>query len=353
MRVSFSIFRASAFPAKKILLATPVFFTLFLFQSCEKDTDSSDSDLVGNWKRRSEFEGVGRTEAVSFTIGSKVYVGGGFDGTSRLSDYWVFEQTTGTWTRIADFPGAARNSAVAFAAGGKGYVGTGIDENDTKLKDFWEYNPTTNAWTRVADFGGTARYGAVAFTINNRGYVTTGYDGNYLKDLWEYDPAANSWTQKASLGGSKRSDAVAFVHNSLAYVVTGYNNGSYLNDFWSYNPTTNSWTEKNKISDATDNDFDDDYDDYIKRSGAAVFVMGENAYLSCGNRNGIIGTTWQYDIANDRWYEKTGFEGSAREGALGFTAENRGYIVTGSNSSYRFDDLWEFYPGDEQDDDDN
>jgi N-acetylneuraminic acid mutarotase len=327
-------------------------FTILTSTGCEKDT-TGDDDLIGNWKRSSEFEGVGRTEAVTFTIDNKVYVGGGYDGTNRLNDFWEFDQTTGTWLRKADFPGVARNSAVAFSVNGKGYVGTGVDDNDTKLKDFWEYNPTTNTWTRKADFAGTGRYNAVGFNISNKGYIACGYDGNYLKDLWEYDAASNTWLQKASLAGSKRSEAVAFVYNNKAYVVTGINNGSYLTDFWVYDPATNTWSEKRKINDATDESFDDDYDDNIRRANASVFIMNNKAYLTCGSRSGIIGTTWEYDIANDTWKEKTGFEGPAREGAISFYLNNRGYLTTGSSGSYRFDDLWEFFPDNEQDDNDN
>lgn len=323
-----------------------------VLSSCQKDS-STTSDLVGNWKRGSEFEGVGRTEAVSFTIGNKVYVGGGFDGTNRLNDFWAFDQSTGTWVRIADFPGVARNSAVAFTINGKGYVGTGYDANDNKLKDFWEYDPTANVWTRKADFGGSARYNAIGFAIGSNGYIGTGYDGNFLKDMWKYDPTGNTWTQVASMTGSKRSEAVVFVYNSIAYVVSGLNNGSFLNDFWAYDPALNSWTEKRKITDATDDTFDDDYDNNITRNNAAVFVMGSKAYLTSGSRSGVIGTTWEYDILNDTWKEKTSFEGSAREGLIAFTVNDRGYIVTGNNSSYRFDDLWEFLPSEEQSDNDN
>ncbi|MGZ8525362.1 MAG: hypothetical protein ACXWV1_13100, partial [Chitinophagaceae bacterium] len=60
-----------------------------------------------------------------------------------------------------------------------------------------------------------------------------------------------------------------------------------------------------------------------------------------------------YDIDNDLWTEKTVFEGSAREGALALTLNGKGFIVTGANSSYYFDDLWEFLPDSEQDDNDN
>jgi N-acetylneuraminic acid mutarotase len=321
--------------------------------SCKKD-DGDDEDIIGNWKRSSEFEGVGRTEAVSFQIGTKLYIGGGYDGSDRLKDFWSYDQTLNTWIKIADFPGVARSSAVAFAVNGKGYVGTGYDDNDERLKDFWEYDPALNTWKQIADFAGTARYGAVAFSLGNKGYVTCGYDGNYLKDMYEYDPASNTWIQRASLGGSKRSDAVAFVHNGLAYVLTGFNNGSYLTDSWVYNPATNTWAEKRKLNSVNDDEeYDDDYGDNIIRSNASIFLMNNKAYLTNGNRSGIIGTTWEYDIASDTWAQKTSFEGSAREGGIGFSLNNRGYFTCGNNGSFRFDDMWEFFPETEQDDNDN
>lgn len=337
----------------KLRLLTALTLTVLsgIMSSCSK-TSTDSTDIIGNWKRSSEFEGVGRTEAVSFIIGDKVYAGGGYDGSNRLNDFWEFNQATGTWIRKADFPGVARNSAVAFTVNGKGYVGTGYD-GINKLTDFWEYNPSTNAWTRIADFGGTARYGAVAFSVGDKGYVTTGYDGNYLKDLWEYNVATNTWTQKASLTGSKRTDAVAFVYNSKAYVVTGVNNGSYLNDFWMYDPATDTWAEKRKISSVSDDEYDDEYGDNITRSNAAIFIMNAKAYLTNGYRSGVIGTTYEYDIANDTWIQKTTFEGTAREGLLGFSISNRGYITTGNNSSGKFDDLWELFPDAEADDTDN
>jgi N-acetylneuraminic acid mutarotase len=81
--------------------------------------------------------------------------------------------------------------------------------------------------------------------------------------------------------------------------------------------------------------------------------MNNKAYLCTGNRSGIIGTAWEYDIANDTWAEKTSFEGTAREGALSFTIKNQGYLTTGNNSSIRFDDLWKFFPDVEVNTNDN
>ncbi len=336
----------------RILHTTVFVIFLVILNSCEKVT--TDDEIYGNWARRSEYEGVGRTEAVSFTIGDFVYVGSGFDGRYRLNDFWKFDQVMSTWIRIADFPGTARSSAIAFTINGKAYFGTGYDDNGNYLKDIWEYNPVSNSWTRKADFGGTARFNATAFAIGNYGYVTTGYDGNYLKDNWRYDAANDKWDQVASLTGSKRTEAVSFVYNGQAYVLTGQNNGSYLNDFWVYDPETNTWAEKRKINAVNDDEsYDDDYGEYIKRSNAAIFLMNNKAYLVAGNISSATNTTWEYDIANDLWTQKTSLEGNVREGHIGFNIANRGYIVTGHNSAYRFDDLWEFFPNDEQSDNDN
>jgi N-acetylneuraminic acid mutarotase len=314
---------------------------IIICASCGKTNDSTTS-TDGDWSRASDFEGAARTEAVSFTIGDIVFVGGGFDGTDRRKDFWAFNATTGTWTQKADMPGVPRSSAAAFALNGRGYVGTGYDGTD-KLKDFWEYNPETNSWLQKADFGGTARYGAVAFAVNGKGYMGTGYDANHLKDLWEYNVDSNKWAQKASLGGTKRVDAAVFVINDKAYIVGGLNNGAYPNDFWMYDATGNEWTEKRKVTNVNSADYDNSYTG-INRSNAATFVMDNKGYLICGETNGITGTVWEYDPSTDLWKAKTALEATARTGAVAFTVKGIGYVATGSNSSYRFDDLWKFTP---------
>ena len=319
-----------------LALATAGFF----LGSCNKSSDSTDT--LGNWIKRSDFEGVARTEAVSFTLNSKGYICTGYDGTNRLNDLWQFDQTTGTWRQKANFPGAARNSAVAFTAAGKGYVGTGYDGLN-RLGDFYQYNDTTNVWTRKADFTGTARYSAVAFAVNEKGYVGTGYDGNHLKDMYQYDPTTNAWTQKASLGGTKRRDATAWTINGKGYICAGINNGTYVNDFWEYDATADAWTEKRKISNVSDESYDDSYN--IIRSNAVAFTKDNVVYLSTGENGSSLGTTWAWTPSSDTWTLINPLEGTARTGAVSLQIGNRGYVATGNNSSYRFDDIWELIPG--------
>ena len=42
------------------------------------------------------------------------------------------------WTQKANFTGTARSAAASFSIGTKGYIGTGYDASGTNLQDFWE-----------------------------------------------------------------------------------------------------------------------------------------------------------------------------------------------------------------------
>lgn len=335
---------------KNVLLGAMSFVGLSMvlsmaLSSCHK---SSPATILGNWKIRSEFDGVARSEAVSFVIGDSAYIGTGFDGTNRLKDMWQYDPSLNFWIQKADFPGAPRQSAVAFTLNNKGYVGTGYD-GVNNYKDFYQYDPTANSWTRVADFGGSARYDAVAFAISNKGYVSTGYDGNFLKDLWSYDDASNTWNQEVGMGGFKRSGAVAFVYNNQAYIVTGNNNGQTgtVNDLWMFDPTANpTWVQKRSITNVSTDSYDDGYTD-ITRTNAVAFVMGgAYAYLTTGNNGSVMTSTWQYDIVNDLWASKTAYEGVAREGAVAFSVNNEGYVGTGRAINTPYDDFYYFFPND-------
>lgn len=326
--------------------------SFFLLYACTKNTDAS-SDLVGNWVRKSDFDGVARSEAVSFVIGDTAYIGTGYDGTVRLNDFWKYDVDKNFWLQRATVPGDPRNSAVGFNTTTKGYITTGYN-GLVKLKDTYEYDPTTNSWTQKADFGGSARIDAVAFGIADKGYVTTGNDGNDLKDFWMYDPASDTWTQKVSLGGSKREQAVAFVYKGQGYVVTGINNGSTVNDFWMYDPASDAWTEKRFITNVSTDTYDDTYGTtLIVRDNATAFVLnttqGDRAYVCTGENGSILKTVWEYNFANDTWVQKTDWEGLERVGAVSFAVKNRGFLVTGRNSTYRFDDMREFKPFDTYD----
>ena len=307
-----------------------------------------DDTVYGDWVKGSDFEGVARSDGASFSIGEKGYVVGGYDGKYRLTDLWEYNAEQDSWTQKADFPGTARITSTAFSLNNKGYLGTGYD-GDAYLKDFWEYDPQTNTWTQRADFGGTARSGAISFGISGNGYMGAGYDGHFLKDMWKYNPDNDTWTQIVSLGGSKRNNATAFVWGGKAYVVCGVNNGSYINDFWRFDPQTGLWTEMRKISNATSDDYDDDYN--ITRAYGLAMIIGDRIFLTCGESGSLRADTWEYFPESDLWDATSDFEGTTRTGALTINTSTRAFVLTGRSSTYRFDDMWEFLPDQEYDTD--
>jgi N-acetylneuraminic acid mutarotase len=317
---------------------------LGLFTSCN---NNDDTVTMGNWTRMSDFDGLPRSDAVAFAIGTSGYVGTGYDGTDRLKDFWEYNSEKDYWVQKADFPGVARNGATAFAVGSMGYVGTGFD-GDNKLSDFYQFNPATNTWTKKADFPGTARYAATGFGIDTKGYLGTGFDGNSQKDFYEYNPATNVWTKIISIGGQKRRDATSFVIGGKGYVVSGLDNGAYLDDLYLFDPTSGEWTKKRAISNISDESYDDDYTG-ISRISAVAFAINGKAYLTCGSSSSLLSTLWQYDPSTDLWENLTDFEGTIRTEAVGFGIGNYGYVTTGRSNTYYLDDIWRLNPTQEYD----
>ena len=119
-----------------------------------------------------------------------------------------------------------------------------------------------------------------------------------------------------------------------------------------------NWTELNKLTDATDQDFDDDYTT-ICRAHAVSFVAKVNGetrgYIATGISGSVLTRyAWEYDPKIDRWDEVNQLPSrmSARVSAVGFSVGDYGYVTLGGTSTDygAFDDTWRFVPGIEAED---
>ncbi|AWX44374.1 hypothetical protein HME9304_01374 [Flagellimonas maritima] len=328
----------SFFKGTVVLLAA---LSIGLF-SCSKDDD--DDDNIGNWVDRSIFDGTPRSGAFAFTIGNKGYMGTGFDGDDRLTDVWSYDMEGNFWSQLASFSGPARSSAVAFTINGNGYVGLGYD-GDNELGDFYRYNVGANTWDSITPFAGSARRGAVSFSSETSGYVGTGFDGdNDKKDFWKFNPSINTWTELVGFGGNKRRDAATFTIGDKVYLGTGVSNGQNQDDFWVFDLAAETWTP------LLDLDDDDDY--FIVRNNAVGFSIGDKGYFATGSVGGTTDSVWEYNPSTDLWEEKTSFEGASREGAITFYNGTRAFLGLGRTGSLYLDDMDEFFPNQEEDEDD-
>lgn len=315
-------------------------------------SDSVETDsTMGNWTKTTPYKGRPRSGAIVFTIGTKAFVGLGYDGDDYIADFYSIDINEGYWVSRQSFPGTLRERAVAFSINGKGYVALGYnrDLDEEELRDVWEYDPDLDTWTQLSDFEGTARYNAVAFAIGNKAYVGTGYDGvSYNSDFWEYDPSTDSWTEIRSYPGEKIEEGLAFVIGGKGYVCTGRNNGLHNLDFWEYDPEAQTWTSRTP---GDEESYYDEFSEAVKRHDAVALVKDSKAYLVGGiaSSGAIDGSVFEFDATTLSWDEKTTFEGSPRSLAAGFVLNGRLFVGIGQNGTKRYDDIWEFKPDEEYD----
>lgn len=311
--------------SKRILSLLLLLFNLFHF-----------SLVQGQWSQKANLVGNARARGLSFSIGTKGYIGTGNNGTD-MNDFWEYDQQTDTWTQKANLSNVGRIGGIGFSIGNKGYAGLGSSYLQP-INDFWEYNPQFNVWSQKTSYPGLGKINAVGFSIDGFGYVGTGSSsntiGNETKDFWQYNPVNNTWTQKADFGGNQRDRAVAFSISSKGYIGTGYHfNGSPIayGDFWEYNPITDTWTQK-----ATDPD--------LPRSNATGFATSSYGYIGMGYPSKT--DFWQYNPVTDSWLQMNDFPGPGRTFTTGLSIGNKGYFgmgysVPGPTTVY-YNDFWEF-----------
>lgn len=315
---------------------TPKILFLFLFLFFYSIGEAQNS-----WVKRESAGGSKRERAISFSIGSRGYVGLGQDTSNlMLNDFWEFDPATNSWTQKANFIGQARRDAISFVIGNKGYVGTGKNHADawigTTLSDFYEYDPLTNIWSAKASYPGNSGggiYYASGFSLLGKGYICCGKKGssNYSNELWQYNPLTNTWLSRASFSGIARYGAAAFVIGNYAYVGTGCDENIFVQDFYRYNPATNSWSSIAPFPGSG-------------RFACSAFTLNNNGYLIFGTDGGYKDELWQYDPGLNYWVVKASFPGGERKSAVAFTIGGKAYAGTGKSMTGVRRDIYEYTP---------
>lgn len=297
------------------------------------------------WTAKTNFAGSARTFSMSFTIGTKIYTGGGFDGNGIVfDDFWEYDPAADTWTQKGNLP-VLRSSGIGFSIGSKGYMGLGTNGANYQ-DDFWEYDPSNDSWAQKANFPGGPREEAVAFSIGSKGYVGTGQlfvvgpNSSFTQafnDFYEYNPATDAWTQKANFPGAARAYAVGVECAGKGYVGLGGNDDQTLSftDFYSYNNTSDTWTAEASMPGAG-------------RADAGAFTIGADFYVVGGiNFPNFSGTAAckKFSTATNTWSSAANFGGSVIIAPVTGSVNGKGYAGTGFTSGItpRID-WWEFSP---------
>ena len=76
------------------------------------------------WSQRAQMPGLARHRIFSFSIGSRGYIGCGWNGTVMYHDVWEYDPASNSWSQKADYPGGDRLCPFSFAI---------IDRKSTRL----------------------------------------------------------------------------------------------------------------------------------------------------------------------------------------------------------------------------
>jgi N-acetylneuraminic acid mutarotase len=98
------------------------------------------------WTRKADLPGAARYRAVGFSMNGRGYIGTGLQSVTETSavvfgDVWEYDPQTDAWTLKPDFTGPARGAAVSFTLGTRVFVGTGVGSGRQLLRDFWRTVP--------------------------------------------------------------------------------------------------------------------------------------------------------------------------------------------------------------------
>jgi N-acetylneuraminic acid mutarotase len=339
--------------------------------------DEQNTDLIGDWVRKTSTSEKGKCSY--FVIDNFVYVVGGIGSPSTKTIYYDevvrYNILTNYWDENSDelndpnavvldsFPGGARYDGMAFSINGKGYYGCGQDKDNNYYKDFYEFDPSKargSQWTRVADFPKGKTAYAVGFTIGGYGYAGLGKDedGKISNKVYRFDPSSNTWFSVTNASFEERYQVSVFIINNIAYLAGGLKSGNALSQrFESFDPTLSGDTNKvTYLGDMNESKATNDgySNNEIARVYGATFVISGKGYITMGTRSSsLTSDVWEYDPVADNWEERTAFEGTARNGGIGFSYNNIGYVGLGFSGGNYFGDLWSFDPNSVYDENEN
>jgi N-acetylneuraminic acid mutarotase len=294
-----------------------------------------------DWVHHTDFPGMSRASATTFVIGTDAYLCCGRTGSAHetLNEVWKYDSQADQWTQQDTFPGKPRVKAVGVTIDGKGYVGmgsTGYPYSNSVFNDFYQYDPQTSKWTRMADFPGSAANDLAYAVVNGRLYTAIGYNGiNKSHQTYCYDPQTNTWTRLAGVPHAYSVPAF-FALGANFYVCSGFQ-GRNIRNVMRYNPQKNKWFESADLPSGRT------FSNGLEIGGKGYVMLGR--YWN-GAQNGgrLLSDIVEYDPAENAWVSRGDFPGGARQNAMVFQIQGRGYVVMGENDSERLSDVWSFKP---------
>jgi leucine-zipper-like transcriptional regulator 1 len=182
-----------------------------------------------------------------------MYIFGGFDGTTRVNTFHAFSFAEKRWSPVwpaADSlaPPSPRDRHVAATYGTCFYIHGGFDGR-SRVSDFWSFDLSSMTWREInganptAGRAPSARHSHSAVVHGHSLYIAFGYDGSYKNDVHEFDFAQSRWSAVPAAGRRPRPRyrATAVVHKNYMIVYGGHDGVRHLSDTHVLDLETKTW----------------------------------------------------------------------------------------------------------------
>lgn len=307
----------------------------FKFDTIQPFSDIENTLTSENkWSRKADIP-LQTDSAALFTIGNKIFLAGGTDGTNILRNVREFDPITNLWISKSDC--LAKKDSLGCTVGDNAYVIGGL--NGSLIHKLYKYTSIDDSWSLVCDLSlnGTnqgARQNAVFVHVDGKLYYGLGeLNGNTMNDWWVYDINSETWASRSNPSSSMTQSAY-FVIEKKIYVLGGLDNHSVCR---CYDTEGDNWTQIASLPDAFNSN-------ELYLSGG--FALNSYGYICCGayDPSNYSKKLWQYDPLNDAWCEKNEFPGNnVAIQSCTIVANGKAYIVGGKNQSgVVINEVWEY-----------
>ncbi len=231
-------------------------------------------------------------ETATVALDRKIYVVGGFRGTTVLDTVQVFDTEACTWTNGPALPRPVHHANVVVVGDTLWVVGAMEGLNFATHPHVWSWAPATEtAWTSHAAMP-NPRGSSVAGVIDGTIVIAGGLRNGAVPEVSSFDPVAGTWATLPALPVARDHGCGGVVGDTL-YVTGGRATsiGSTSGTVYAYTPG-GSWVPKAAMPTA--------------RGGTACAVVGSAIYVLGGEGNpadasGVFPQVEAYDTVTDTW----------------------------------------------------
>ncbi|HXE75181.1 MAG TPA: kelch repeat-containing protein [Candidatus Xenobia bacterium] len=187
------------------------------FCSITFDTLEAYDPVTNTWTSKASMPSAHTARAG--VVGGKLYVVGGFTGSSLVGTVEEYDPSTDTWSTRASMP-TPRGGFEVGEINGILYVVGGVASGSLVVGTLEAYDPATDTWTTKAPMP-TPRYLPGASALGGKLYVLGGQTVAGVPGTVEvYDPTTDTWSTVASMPTARRGLGVGVV-NGILYAVGG------------------------------------------------------------------------------------------------------------------------------------